>query len=235
MLSAAAGDHQLGGGQGCIQLVLGDRTDVVAGGELLGPATGGVDRQLGAAAAQKGGDDHPGVAAGADQQHSASGQREVAGLDQVQADLGQGASGLTEPALAGDSLCRGQGRIEEPVQSRAGPGAGLSQGAPDLADDLGLADHHRVQAAGHFEQVLDGGVRGVHLELIDQVPIGGCQRLADRGEDQFQAAVEGLGFGVQLEAIAGVQQDASGDVGPIESGQDLLGSDAQPGQLVQGY
>ena len=40
---------------------------------------------------------------------------------------------------------------------------------PDLAEDLALADHHRVQAAGHREQVLHGAVLVVHVQVRGQL------------------------------------------------------------------
>ena len=38
----------------------------------------------------------------------------------------------------------------------------------DLAEDLALADDHRVEAADHGEQVRDGAVLVVHVEVRSQ-------------------------------------------------------------------
>jgi hypothetical protein len=46
--------------------------------------------------------------------------------------------------------------VEQPVGDRAGRShlAGVLVGLADLGQDLGLARHQRVEAAGHLEQVL---------------------------------------------------------------------------------
>ncbi len=63
--------------------------------------------------------------------------------------------------------CRPAGPAGPGVELAAGrPGVlGAAQGDPDLAEDLALADDHRVQPAGHREQVLDGAVLVVHVEV----------------------------------------------------------------------
>ncbi|SHR19177.1 Uncharacterised protein [Mycobacteroides abscessus subsp. abscessus] len=112
-------------------------------------------------------------------------------------------------------LAHPQGALRQLVQytahglMRFGGGVGVAH----LTQHLLLADDHRVQAAGHREQVLDGGLAvtdvGVFGELVH--PHSGMpgDGLADDGE----AAVEGLNHGIYLDPVAGRQHHHLGDQG----------------------
>ncbi len=77
---------------------------------------------------------------------------------------------------------------------------------PHLAEDLRLADQHRVEPAGDGEQVLHGARLVVHVkaavQLLERHPGRTRQHLADLGD----AAVEGGRLRVDLDAVAGGEQ-----------------------------
>ena len=91
-------------------------------------------------------------------------------------------------------------------------------GLLDLAQDLGLAHDHRVQACGHPEQVAHGLVVGVDVQ--------GAFELRDG--DFVEIGNEGLGVGdgrsrvvrhqEQLHAVAGGVEQGLVDVGPAAQG-----------------
>ena len=95
--------------------------------------------------------------------------------DAVDAGLGVGA------------LADAQGLLEQRAQRAAGLAVGLgrAQGVAQLAEDLALADGHRVQAAGDREGVGDRAVLVVHVEVLAQVGErhagGRRERVADLG------------------------------------------------------
>ncbi len=116
--------------------------------------------------------------------------------------------------------------LDELVEHPAGAAVLLRHGerGPDLAEDLALADDHRVQSAGHREQVLHGPVLVVHVQVRAQLlqpdPGVPAQQFGDVG----QAAVELLDDGVDLHPVAGGEHRDLGEV---------LGGGGVGEQLVQ--
>ena len=81
-----------------------------------------------------------------------------------------------------------------------------------LAEDLRLADRHRVEPGGHLEQVGDRPVVVVDVEVRQQV-LGGPARPLDQQPGQLlDAAVEAVDVGVDLEPVAGRDHRGLGDV-----------------------
>ena len=235
MVVPAAADDEVGGRDGVGEAVRSDGGDGVGGGELRGPAAAGVDPQIGAAQPEQGRGDHPGVASGADQQRAASGHREVPAFDEVEADGGDRASGRAEIGLAADGLAGGQGRVEQPAQRRGRVRVGGGERVADLAEDLVLADDHRVQPGGHLQQVLDGQLAGMDLELPRQPGAIRRQRVRDRVEDRLDRPVEKGGIEVQLEPVARGEQDEAGDLGALVERLDrAFGRCRQNREFVQG-
>ena len=70
-------------------------------------------------------------------------------------------------------------RVVEPLQPAAQRAAVLGRGVGvlELAQDLRLAHHHRIQAGRHAEQVMDGVAALVPVEVRRQA-IAGRRRLA---------------------------------------------------------
>ena len=90
---------------------------------------------------------------------------------------------------------------------RAGPTVpGLlatSQRVTGLAEDLGLADGHRVEPGGDLEEVGHRAVVVVDVEVGQEV-LGGASRALDEQPGQLlDAAVEAVDVGVDLQAVAG--------------------------------
>src|SRR5664280_3451156 len=56
--------------------------------------------------------------------------------------------------------------VQHPPGGRLPPGDAVRRA--QLAEDLRLTDDHGVQTAGHREQVLDGPVLVVHVEVLGQ-------------------------------------------------------------------
>ncbi len=130
------------------------------------------------------------------------------------ADPDQRAAGLVDRGLGAGPLADPQRVLDELVQDAAG-GAGLlrqGQRGADLTDDLALADDHRVQPARDAEQVLDRAVLVVHVQVRGQLlqPEAGVP--GEQLGDVRQAAVELLDDRVDLDPVAGRQDDDLGHV-----------------------
>ncbi|MGX1118916.1 hypothetical protein RKD37_004279 [Streptomyces ambofaciens] len=125
----------------------------------------------------------------------------------LQAEGDQGLPGAVDAGLGVGALADPQRLLEQVVQEPPGgvQVLGAGQRVLYLAEDLPLADHHRVKPAGHREQVVDGPVLVVHVE------VGGQLLQADAavpGEQRGQlgdTGVELVHVGVQLDAVAGGQ------------------------------
>ena len=112
------------------------------------------------------------------------------------------------PVLGVHPLADPQRLLGELVQG-APDGAGLVGGGvrgAQLAEDLGLADDHRVEPGGHREQVLHGRAGVVHVDVLGELgqrhPGVPRQHRGDVG----QAAVEGVDDRVDLDPVARGQQ-----------------------------
>ena len=154
-----AGDHEVGAAYGPTQGAGGDGAQAVADGEGLGAVGGGVDGDVAQASGAQVGDGGAGVGAGADDEGAAVLQRRQVACGLIHAD-GDDAAPLTgQLGLVSHPAGGGRGALDDPHElgaERALGGGGLG-GAADLADDLGLADHHRAQARGDGEHLPAGG------------------------------------------------------------------------------
>ena len=94
--------------------------------------------------------------------------------------------------------------LEEGVERRADGGLGLRavQRLADLAEDLALAEDHRVQAGGDREQVRDGGVVVVHVHVLHELVPVEVGVLGEESRHLFDGAVEALGLHVDLDPVA---------------------------------
>ncbi len=125
------------------------------------------------------------------QPHRGRGHRNRVGAD---AGIGTGALGHRERLL------------EQPVQVLA-DGAVVARQRPgvlDLAQDLRLAQHHRVQPGGNAEQVAHRGGVAVLVQIALQVA-----GVAFQPARQVLAV---LGHGIQFGAVAGGQQHGFGQL-----------------------
>ena len=112
------------------------------------------------------------------------------------------------------ALADAQGLLEQHVE-RGADGAGLladAQRLAGLAQDLALAEHHRVQPGGDVEQVRDRAVVVVHVEVRQHLVGRLAGALADHPRDRLDAAVEAVDVGVDLGAVAGGEHRRLGDV-----------------------
>ena len=100
-----------------------------------------------------------------------------------------------------------------------------------LAEDLRLADHHRVQPGRHGEHVLGGGLGEVDVEVLGQIGDRRARscRASTRG-DLGDRRVEAGDVGVDLDAVARRQQqhlaDGLGAVQLVEHLAQVLGGTA---------
>ncbi len=98
----------------------------------------------------------------------------------------------------------------------AGPAVALLPGPLPgrlhLAEDLALAEHGGVEPGGHLEEVGDGGGVVVDVEVVAEVLGGQEGDLGEEVADVLVGAVEPLGDGVDLGAVARGQHDRLGHV-----------------------
>ena len=76
-------------------------------------------------------------------------------------------------------------------------------GVAELAEDLRLADDHRVEPRRHREQVLDGRARVVDVDVLGELGQRHAGVARQHGGDVGEAAVERVDDGVDLDAVAG--------------------------------
>ena len=150
-----------------------------------------------------------GHAAGADDEHRAAVEVAEQPLRLVESGLDQGAADRVDRRLVVSALAdpkcllqKGVQRLSDGARALAGP-----ERVAELAEDLRLADRHRVEPGGHREGVGDGAVLEVHVEVSGQLgPVHAAdvrERLSDRGD----RPVEGERFRIHLEAVARAEDD----------------------------
>jgi hypothetical protein len=118
-------------------------------------------------------------------------------------------SGLGVRALSGPQRHPAD-LAEFPAERLLLPGGG--QRLAHLAQDLAFADHHRVEPADDLEQVLQGPVLVVHVQVRRQLGQRDAgvpgQQLADRADP----TVELVHVGVDLDPVAGRNDEGAGHV-----------------------
>ena len=115
---------------------------------------------------------------------------------------------------------------------------GLLPGPTDLPQDLGLAEHCRIQPGGHGEQMGGHVVIEAHGEVLGQrvhrAPADGDQELLELGH----AVVEALDDRIDLGAKAGGEDHRLGQVGLVPKATEGLGQGAlrhrHPLQEIEG-
>ena len=116
------------------------------------------------------------------------------------------------------------GRAEGLLQQRtdaAHPGRGL-MGLADLSQDLGLAEHHGIEARGNQAEVAQDVEPGPQIEMrpqrlrIQTARVG--QQLQHAAGHFAQAVVGIIRRGIQFSAIAGGEQDQLGEPGLLRHG-----------------
>ena len=162
----------------------------------------------------RGTDGQPGHGAGPDDQHPLAGQRAALVGEQPVRHADQGASRAADAGLGLHPLADPERLLEQGVE-RGADGAltlGQRERVLDLAEDLALPDHHRVQAGGDGEGVghrtLVEVDRAAGLQLGHRQPAGLGERVGGVG----QRAVEAGDRGVDLGAVAGGQDHRLVDV-----------------------
>ena len=98
--------------------------------------------------------------------------------------------------------------VQGPADGAVGLGGGV--GATDLAEHLLLADDGRIQAAGHREEMLDGGLAVADVGVFGEVGDRHAGLVGEHLADGRQAAVEGVDDGVDLDAVAGGEHHGLG-------------------------
>ena len=125
----------------------------------------------------------------------------------------QGRGGPVDAGLGPGALADPQRLLEQHVErgTHAALLLAAAQRLAGLAEDLALADRHRVQPGGDVEQVGDRAVLVVHVE-VRQHRLG---RLAgplhEQARELLDAAVEPVDLGVDLEPVAGGDDRGLGD------------------------
>ena len=126
-------------------------------------------------------------------------------LGQLDGDAADGGRAPANAGLRPNLFGRLQRRLEQPVGHAPGQlrFLGRQVGLLDLAGDLGLADHHRIQAAGHREEMLHG------LGPFLDVKVGGKINVARREllEEPVHVAVDLRGHAIDLHPVAGGEQN----------------------------
>ena len=152
--------------------------------------------------------------AGTEHQGPLAGQVADGGVAAVEGGRDQRGRGPVDVRLGPGPLADPQRLLEEHVEGRT-DGADLLPGAErvaGLAEDLALADGHRVETGDDLEEVGDGAVVVVHVEVRDHRLGGLAGPLDEQPGHLLDAAVEAVDVGVDLEAVAGRDDRRLGDV-----------------------
>ena len=210
---AGAGDDEVGVGDLGVEVAQRRPAGVVLTGEALGPLRRAVDHDdLAGPTAYDGRDGEAGHAAGADDDDAAP--SEVVGRP-VEGGGDERRRRAVDAGLGVGALADAQGLLEQGVEGRAHRAQLLAaaERVAGLAEDLGLADGHRVEPGRDLEQVGDGAVVVVDVEVGQQR----LDALVGRGQQALRevldAAVEAVDGGVDLEPVAGRDHGRLGDVG----------------------
>src|SRR5699024_2665647 len=170
--------------------------------------------------------------AGTDDEDMGVGQRADVLGGPVEAGGDERARHLVEAGLGVDALTGAQGLLDERVElgSDVPVRLGPAEGVPQLAEDLGLADGHGVQTGGDVEDVPDGGVAVVEVEVLLEVVVGDRRARGQRIGEVGDGPVEGVDLRVDLGAVARGDDEVLGDVRARLGGRD----DGGATRLVEG-
>ena len=152
--------------------------------------------------------------AGADDEDAAALEAADALLGPVEGDRHQRGPGPVDAGLGVHPLADAQRPLGDRVQ-RAADGAlvaGQGVGGAQLAEHLGLADDHRVQARGDGEEVADGLVLVVDGDERGELLHGRARLAREDPADVGDAAVEPLDLGEDLDPVARREHQRLADV-----------------------
>jgi len=204
----------VGLGHALEQIVVADRLTVEFLGELRGALVGAVRDQHAAHAVAdemlRGEFAH---LAGAQDQHTASVERlehalgefdrRVADRDGILADLRLGTHALADLEALAEQLV--EHAAARPVAE------GVVVGFFDLAEDLGLAQNHRVERCDNAEQVLDDRLALMDVQIADEFVAVQVVIVGHEVDDCGGAVVTRRGDRVDLRAVARGDDDRFGD------------------------
>ena len=126
----------------------------------------------------------------------------------VERDRDQRRRGAVDVGLGVGALGDAERLLERGVERRADRAELLAEAErlAGLAEDLALADDHRVEPGGDVEEVRDRAVVVVDVEVRDRPrrPVL-LRQVAQRLADRLDAAVEPVDVGVDLDPVAGGQ------------------------------
>ena len=172
------------------------------------------DDDLGGAASRDGGGGQPGHGAGADDDDPAAGDVAAVAGGPVEGGADQRRRGAVDVGLGAGALADPERLLEQHVEGRA-DGAELlaePERVAGLAEDLALADGHRVEPGRDLEQVRDRAVVVVDVE-VRQHRVGGLAGpLDEQPGELLDRAVEPVDVGVDLDPVAGRDDGRLGDV-----------------------
>ncbi len=80
-----------------------------------------------------------------------------------------------------------------------------------LTEDLALTEDHRVHAGGDAEQVRHGGLVEVDVDVPHELVAAEIGVLRQQARHLLDGSVEALGLDVDLDAVAGRDDDRLGD------------------------
>ena len=163
--------------------------------------------------------------AGTDDDRVAAAQSPDLDVGHAQRDRHDGCACGVDVGLGVHPLADRQRALGQFMQGAADGVVGLGGGvgAAHLAEHLLLADHRGVQAAGHREQVLDGGLRVADVGVLGQVVQRHAGMLGEHLPDHRKTAVEGLDDRVHLDPVAGGEHHGLGHQRGLQHLVDDLG------------
>lgn len=222
------GDEDIDLGEAAFPFVEADGLATHLGGEFDGAVVGAVGDDDAAGSAG-----HEALGAGTahlarTDEHDSALAEVVDLFGEIDGDGTNGGGAALDGGFIADALADAEGVLEELIETAAGGSVfvGGFVGLLDLAEDLGLAEDHGVEAADDAEEVAGGFVV---IEVVEDEGLGfGLGELEVNDEVAAEGVVSGAGIveivgGVDFDAIAGGEDDALGDAGEFSHGLEGAG------------
>jgi len=141
------------------------------------------------------------------------------------------------PRFGADTLGNEKGLVQKTVEDQArGPVfSRIAVGSLYLAEDLGFADHQRVQAGSDTEHVADGVFAVIAVQMLCHLLIGQFVPFGEEPFDPGNPAGDIAGNGIHLNPVAGGQEYPFTDIRQCDqSAQGLLYSVRVESKLLPG-